>query len=144
MGKHIVTIEGRYEGDLRVIARHGPSGHELSTDAPLDNHGRGESFSPTDLVATALGTCICTILGIQAAQRNLDLSSMRFVVTKEMAAEPTRRIGRLGATIRLPAGLTPTDRRALEQAAKSCPVTASLHPEVVLDLAFVYDANPRP
>jgi len=138
MGKYVVTIEGRYEGDLRVVARHGPSGRELATDAPLDNHGKGERFSPTDLVATALGTCICTILGIRAAARGLDLSSMRFSVTKEMVAEPRRRIGRLGATIHLPADLAPQDRRFLEEAARTCPVTASLHPDVVLDLRFEY------
>jgi len=138
MGKYVVTIEGGYVGDLRVVARHGPSGRELATDAPLDNHGKGESFSPTDLVATALGTCICTILGLRAAARGLDLSSMRFSVTKEMVAEPRRRIGRLGATIRLPAGLRPEDRRHLEEAARTCPVTASLHPDVEVDLHFEY------
>jgi len=139
MAPYVVTIEGRYEGSLRCTAVHGPSGGRLQTDAPLDNRGKGESFSPTDLVATALGTCICTILGIQGVDRGLDLSAMRFVTTKEMAKDPVRRIGRLATTIYLPGTLAPADRRLLEEAARTCPVTASLDPQVEVDLRFVYE-----
>jgi len=138
MAKHIVTIEGRYEGNLRVRATHGPSGHELVTDAPVDNHGKGESFSPTDLVVTAMGTCICTILGILAERHSIDLSAMRFVTTKEMAAHPRRRLGRVVTTLHLPASLDARQRAMLEEAAHTCPVHESLRPEVETVIDFVY------
>ncbi len=138
MGKHVVAIEGRYEGQLRVRAVHGPSGRELITDAPADNHGQGESFSPTDLVATALGTCVPTIIAIAAESRGLDVSAMRFRVTKEMAADPHRRIGRLGLTVWLPASLSDTDRQVLEAAGRGCPVHRSLHANTEAPIDFVY------
>ena len=100
--------------------------------------GRGESFSPTDLVATALGTCILTILGILAQRRGLDLSGATFSVEKHMATEPVRRIGRLDVVVNLPAALAPDDRAALERAAFTCPVHRSLHPDVEAPIRFVY------
>ena len=139
MAKHIVTIEGSYEGNLRVRAKHGPSGHELVTDAPVDNHGKGESFSPTDLVVTAMGTCICTILGILAERHSIDISTMRFVTTKEMVAQPRRRLGRVVTTLYLPAFLDEKQRSLLEQAAHTCPVHESLRPEVETVIDFVYE-----
>jgi len=137
--KHIVAIEGTYEGDLRVRAVHGPSGTSILTDAPKDNEGKERSFSPTDLVATALGTCILTILGIHARRRGVDLSGARFRTTKEMASAPLRRVARLVTTLTLPASIGPEDRRALEAAARTCPVTASLHPDVEESVHFVYE-----
>ena len=134
----MVRIEGAYRGDLRCEATHSPSGTSLSTDAPVDNMGRGESFSPTDLVATALGTCILTILGILAQRRGLDLSGATFSVEKHMATEPVRRIGRLDVVVNLPAALAPDDRAALERAAFTCPVHRSLHPDVEAPIRFVY------
>lgn len=136
--KHIVAIEGAYEGDLRVRAVHGPSGTSVLTDAPKDNEGKERGFSPTDLVATALGTCILTILGIHARRRGVDLAGARFRTTKEMAAAPLRRIARLVTTVTLPAAIGPEDRRALEAAARTCPVTASLHPDIEAALEFRY------
>jgi putative redox protein len=137
--KHVVVVEGVYEGNLRVVARHGPSGATIHTDAPKDNEGEGRSFSPTDLVGTALGTCVLTILGILARRRGLDISGARFRTTKEMAAAPVRRIARLQTTIVLPAALGEEDRRVLETAARACPVTASLHPDVDAALEFRYE-----
>src|SRR6185295_18627169 len=99
----MVRIEAEYEGELRVVARHGPSGAKLSTDAPVDNHGKGESFSPTDLVATALGSCVMTIMGIVAERNQIDLTGTRIHVTKEMIQQPVRRIGRLPVTLTIPA-----------------------------------------
>lgn len=137
--KHIVAIEGSYEGDLRVRAVHGPSKTSVTTDAPKDNEGKERSFSPTDLVATALGTCVLTILGIHARRRGLEITGARFRTTKEMAAAPLRRIARLATTIVLPKSLGAEDRKALEAAARTCPVTASLHPEVEAKLEFRYE-----
>jgi putative redox protein len=137
----MVEITGTYEGDLRVRAVHGPSGAEVITDAPVDNHGRGEGFSPTDLIATSLGTCILTIFGILAERRGLDLAGASFSVRKEMVADPKRRIARLETTIRLPARLGEEDRRALEAAARACPVHESLSERVECPLHFVYETR---
>jgi putative redox protein len=137
--KHIVAIEGVYEGDLRVRATHGPSGTDVRTDAPKDNEGKERGFSPTDLVATALGTCVLTIVGIHARRRGVAIEGARFRTTKEMAASPVRRIARLVTTVTLPASVGEEHRRALEAAARACPVTASLHPDVEAVLAFRYE-----
>src|SRR5260221_14414378 len=97
-----VRIDFRYEGQLRCSAVHGPSQNQLLTDAPVDNHGRGESFSPTDLVATALGTCMLTVMGIFAEKHEIDLRGATATVFKEMITPPVRRIGRLACEIRVP------------------------------------------
>lgn len=138
MSGHVVRIEGGYDGALRCRAEHLASGTTLVTDAPVDNQGRGESFSPTDLVATALGTCITTIMGIVAERRGLDLTSMRWSVEKRMIADPARRIASLHVDIELPAELGEADRKALERAAHHCPVHASLDPRIDAPIRFVY------
>ena len=129
-----ITIE--YLGELRCQAQHGPSGTKLVSDAPTDNMGRGESFSPTDLVATALGTCMLTIMGIVAQRDGIDLSGTRVKVTKEMVAAPARRIGRLTVEFHVPAALSIPDQKKLEKAALTCPVHKSLHPEVDIPIQF--------
>ncbi|MGD8377352.1 MAG: OsmC family protein [Acidobacteriota bacterium] len=128
-----MTIE--YEGELHCRAVHGPSGTPLSTDAPVDNRGRGESFSPTDLLATSLGVCMMTIIGIRSRDRGIDLTGTRVRVKKEMVADPRRRVGRLGVTFDLPR-IDPAERPDLEEAARTCPVALSIHPRIHLDLAF--------
>lgn len=137
-----VSIDIEYEGQLRCSARHGPSGATMSSDAPVDNHGRGENFSPTDLVATALGTCFMTIMGIVAERGGLDLVGTRVNVVKEMITAPVRRIGKLTVTVTVPADkaarLSPADRTKLETAARHCPVHQSLHPEIEIPVEFVY------
>lgn len=135
----MVLVEGRYLGDLRCEASHGPSGGKLLTDAPADNMGRGEAFSPTDLVGTALGTCIVTTMAIVAKRRSIEFSGVRFRVEKHMVTEPVRRIGRLPVTVSLPARLTADERIILERAAHMCPVSRSLHPEVEATISFVYE-----
>jgi putative redox protein len=110
----------------------------LVTDAPVDNHGKGESFSPTDLVATALGACIPTIMGIVAEREKIDLTGMRITVQKEMSAEPPRRIAKLATRIVMPKGLTEQQRAKLEKAAYTCPVHQTLHGNVELPIEFVY------
>src|SRR5437899_13012479 len=101
----MVKITFEYLGDLHCVATHGPSGRTLDTDAPKDNEGRGESFSPTDLVATALGTCMATIMGIYARRKSIDLRGMKIEVTKEMTQALPRRIARLSVKIWLPPSL---------------------------------------
>lgn len=137
-----VEIDIVYEGQLRCRAVHGPSKTELTTDAPVDNHGKGESFSPTDLVATALGTCMTTLMGIVAERNKLDIAGTCVHVVKEMVQEPVRRIGALRVTIRLPveksAFLSTEDRKRLETAALHCPVHKSLHPDIQTPIEFVY------
>ena len=133
-----VKISCDYLGDLRVRATHGPSGVELITDAPVDNQGKGESFSPTDLVATALAACIQTILGIQARGLGLDFRGMRIDVEKHMTAEPPRRIARLPVTITFDRRLSDDDAKALEAAAHGCPVHRSLHADIESPIRFVF------
>ncbi len=136
-----VEIQITYEGGLHCAAIHGPSRQTLTTDAPLDNGGKGAAFSPTDLVATALGTCLATIMGLVAQRNNLNLDDLRIQVIKEMVSEPVRRIGSLRTRLVFRNGksLSAADRAKLEAAAKACPVKQSLHPDVNLPLEFVYE-----
>jgi putative redox protein len=134
----MVTIQLEYQGDLHCKAVHEPSGTELSTDAPRDNQGRGESFSPTDLVATALGTCILTTMAIAARTQNLDVSGSTATVQKEMTTSAPRRIARLDVKIRVPQALSSENQQKLERAAHTCPVHKSLHPEVQSPIEFTW------
>jgi putative redox protein len=134
----MVRIDVAYQGGLRCEAAHGPSGQTLITDAPVDNHGKGESFSPTDLVATALGTCIATIMGIVAEREKIDLTGLRITVQKEISAEPPRRIARLITRIEMPKGLTDQQRAKLEKTAHTCPVHQTLQGKVDMPVEFVY------
>lgn len=136
----MVEIKMEYLGDLRVVAEHGPSSAQLKTDAPLDNCGKGESFSPTDLLATALGTCVMTIMAISANKHDVDLAGAKVRVKKTMAADPHRRVGHVLVEISgLPAHLEPKRRKALETAGAACPVHHSLHPDTKMDLVFHWD-----
>lgn len=136
-----VEINAVYQGELRVEATHGPSGATLRTDAPTDNGGKGASFSPTDLVATALGTCVLTILGLVAERHKLDLKGTKIHVTKEMIASPVRRIRSLRTTVTIPQGAVddPSMRERLEAAARKCPVHQSLHSEIDAPIDFMYE-----
>ncbi len=134
----MVQVDVVYRGGLRCEAVHGPSGNTLLTDAPVDNQGKGEAFSPTDLVATALGTCIATIMGIVAEREKIDLTGIRITVTKEMSAQPPRRIAKLTTRIVMPAGLTAEQKAKLERAARACPVHQTLQGNVELPIEFVY------
>jgi putative redox protein len=131
----MVEIAIRYEGELHTRAKHGPSGSELETDAPKDNEGRGEAFSPTDLLATALGSCMLTVMGILARRKGWPIEGARARVEKHMVAEPVRRIGKLVVEFDMPA-VPEGARTMLERAAHTCPVHQSLHPDVELDIRF--------
>ena len=132
----MVKIDVRYEGGLHCHAVHGPSGQTLTTDAPVDNQGRGESFSPTDLVATALGTCMVTVMGIVADRHGWNIEGTTVSVGKEMTAEAPRRIRRLEVLIVGPAGLDDSVRKTLEKAAHSCPVLLSILPAIEVPVEF--------
>jgi uncharacterized OsmC-like protein len=134
----MVEIEILYEGDLHCSAVHLPSGNTLVTDAPLDNNGRGEAFSPTDLMATALGSCMATVIGIVAKRKGLAIEGMTVNVRKFMSDEQPRRIKRLELDLQIPLPATHSDRKLLESAARGCPVHQSIHPdiEVVMNWAW--------
>jgi putative redox protein len=140
----MVQIEVAYLGQLRCSAKHGPSAMTLTTDAPVDNKGRGEAFSPTDLVATALGTCMLTTMGIRAQERGWSLEGMQLSVKKHMSTSPPRRIARLDVELRVPRGadFAPPDRQLLEHAAHTCPVRLSILEAIEVPLRFDW-AEPR-
>ncbi|MBI5770275.1 MAG: OsmC family protein [Verrucomicrobia bacterium] len=122
----MVKITGEYQGDLRCVALHEPSGNTLPTDAPKDNQGRGEAFSPTDLVATALGTCVATTMAIASRKHGIELKGLRFEVTKEMSTDSPRRIARLEMTIWMPIAESHPAAKALAAVVRACPVHHSL------------------
>ena len=132
----MVGISIKYLGDLRCEALHEPSGTVLCTDAPVDNEGRGESFSPTDLAATSLGTCMLTIMGIVARRHAIELGETTVRVVKEMSATPPRRIGKLTVVFTIPLPAAHPQRTLLENAARSCPVHMSLSPAISQEIRF--------
>ena len=126
----MVEFEICYEGGLHCTAKHGPSGAVIETDAPVDTHGRGEAFSPTDLCAASLGLCMLTILGIAAEKCGVDISGAKGRVGKEMSSELPRRIGKISVDLDIPLSPDHPSRAELEKAAMSCPVHYSLHPDI--------------
>jgi putative redox protein len=132
----MVAINVEYQGDLHCKVVHGPSATELTTDAPKDNQGRGESFSPTDLVAGALGSCILSVMGIMARSLKIDISGSTATVDKEMANAPVRRIQKLIVKIHVPHLLSDEHKQLLEDAAHRCPVHKSLHPDIEMPIEF--------
>jgi putative redox protein len=132
-----ITVE--YLGDFHCKATHGPSGHEITTDLPPDNGGRGEFFSPTDLIPTSLATCVLTILAKVANRLEVSLNGVRCEVEKIMVADPDRRIGTIRTVVRLPAALNQKQRTILERAALACPVHRSLGNRIELPIEFRYE-----
>src|ERR1700757_1804871 len=126
----MVRIDVAYSGNLHCDATHGPSQSKLAPAPPADNKGKGESFSPTDVVATALATCISTTMGIKAEELGVDLRGMRVPVQKEMSKDPPRRIVSLPAEVHIPLPADSPLREVLEQTALNCPVHKSLPPEI--------------
>lgn len=130
----MATIKGIYKGNLRNEMTHLQSGNTIITDAPTDNHGKGEGFSPTDLACGALAACMMTIMGISAQNHGFDIDGTTYEVQKTMSADP-RRIGQIDLTFNFPATeYTPQQKTLLKKAAESCPVGKSLHPEVIVNL----------
>ena len=130
----MTAIHCHYRGDLHCTAEHLASGVQITTDAPLDHEGRGESFAPTDLLATAIGTCLLTVMGIHAQQRGWNFSGAQADVEKSMRTDGPRQIKRLRIAIHLPETLQPAQLQALKIIAQDCPVLRSLHPELQIQL----------
>ena len=126
-----------YDGDLRTVATHLQSGTSIQTDAPTDNYGKGERFSPSDLVATSLGSCMLTIMGMRAREMNVDLKGTKIEIEKIMKSDP-RRIGGINLTFHFPTSLSVNDKQQtiLEKAAHTCPVIYSINPEIDVKIKF--------
>jgi putative redox protein len=139
MEKHMVAMTGVYEGEKHCSITHGPSLNKISTDAPKDNNGRGEAFSPTDLLGAALGSCILTTMAIHGEKVGMNLNGSTFEVTKKMQLNP-RQVAELSLVIVLPENLTADQRKMLEEIAHTCPVSRSLNPELKMPVVFHYKA----
>jgi len=137
----MVKIKIDYRGQLLTEVTHGPSGTKFTTDAPLDNGGKASSFSPTDLVGAALGSCMATVMGIFAQRHSIPLEGTKIEVAKTMVQQPIRRIGEFKVDIYLPVAADHPQRAGLERAALTCPVHQSLHPDVKIPVTFHWDAN---
>jgi putative redox protein len=135
---HMVTINLSYQGGLRCSATHAPSGNVIQTDAPLDNNGRGEAFSPTDLMATALGACMATVMGIVAERKEISLEGMTIEVCKYMSEDTPRRISKLEVDLHMPIAASHPERKLLESAARGCPVHHSLHPDIEIAFNWIW------
>ena len=132
-----MTSKITYLGDLRTECEHTASSATFITDAPVDNQGKGEAFSPTDTVATALASCMFTIMGIKARDHQLNIKGTTAEVVKTMGVDP-RRITGIKVAINFPSTYSEKERKILERAAKTCPVLYSLHPDIKLDIDFLY------
>lgn len=130
-----MTSKVLYQGELRAQSTHLKSGSSFITDAPTDNHGKGEAFSPTDTVATGLASCMLTVMGIKARDMDVDLEGSTAAVTKVMSSSP-RRISRIEVQLELPAAVGEKQRKILENTGMTCPVHQSLHPDIERDITF--------
>ena len=137
---YIMTSTVTYDGNLRTVGQHLRSGSTIETDAPVDNNGKGERFSPSDLVATALGSCMLTIMGMRAVEMNVDLKGTSIEVEKIMKQDP-RRIGGLNLTFHFADSLEVNERqqKILQKAAETCPVAYSINPDIELNVKFNWD-----
>lgn len=130
-----MTSKVTYTGNLRTQCEHLRSGDTFVTDAPVDNNGLGQAFSPTDTVATGLASCMLTTMGIKAGGLEVDLTNTTAEVTKHMAADP-RRISKIEVKLTLPSAISERDRKVLEHTARTCPVLYSLHPDIEKAIEF--------
>ncbi|MDI9312814.1 MAG: OsmC family protein [Limnohabitans sp.] len=129
------TSKINYVGELRTVCIHLQSGTEILTDAPTDNHGKGEAFSPTDLVATALGSCMVSIMGIKCRDLDIDVKDSTVSVTKIMQAEP-RKIAKIIVELNMSIAASDKNKTILERSAMTCPVLLSLHPDIEKEVVF--------
>ncbi|MDM9632620.1 OsmC family protein [Robiginitalea aurantiaca] len=132
-----MTSKVEYKGNLRTTCTHLKSGDQFNTDAPVDNHGLGEAFSPTDTVATGLASCMLTMMGIRYGDMQPPLDGAYGEVTKHMAADP-RRISRIDVNLYLPAGVSEKNQKLLEKTARTCPVWFSLHEAIQKEIRFFW------
>jgi uncharacterized OsmC-like protein len=138
---YIMTSQVVYEGDLRTVCTHVKSNAQIETVAPPDNQGKGDRFSPTDLLATSLASCAMTIMGIKARDMQVDIKGTRIDVEKIMKADP-RRVGGINLTFHFPDSLQADEktRTILERAAHTCPVMFSIHPDIEVNIRFLWEA----
>ncbi|MDE0825239.1 MAG: OsmC family protein [Akkermansiaceae bacterium] len=134
----MIEIQIDYRGELHCEAMHGPSTALICTDAPVDNHGKGESFSPTDLLAAALGSCMATVMGIAARRKDVDLKGMRIRVEKYMSDEQPRRVSKLAVKIQMPIEEDHPERKLLQATGHGCPVRHSIHPDIEVPVTWVW------
>lgn len=132
----MIEIRVDYQGQLHCAATHAPSGAGVATDAPVDNHGKGESFSPTDLVATALGCCMATVMGIAAQRKSISLEGMKLRVRKHMSDDRPRRIAKLEVEIHMPIAEDHPEKKLLQSTVLGCPVHHSIHPEIEVPITW--------
>lgn len=131
----MATSNITYVGELRTVCMHLQSGTQILTDAPIDNHGKGEAFSPTDLVATALGSCMVSIMGIKSKDLEIDLKDSKVSITKIMQSEP-RKIAKIKVVLDISITTSDKNKIILERAAMTCPVLLSLHPDIEKEVIF--------
>ncbi|MFM8270399.1 MAG: OsmC family protein [Pseudomonadota bacterium] len=134
----MVKMQTTYSGGLHCELIHESSSSQIETDAPKDNLGKGERFSPTDLVGAALSSCILTTMAIVAERDGISLIGAKAEVVKEMITTPSRRIGSLNVRVQMPSTVPEADREKLERAAHACPVKKSIHPDIHADISFQY------
>jgi putative redox protein len=135
----MATIKTVYKGDLRTLSTHLASGNELITDAPVDNHGKGQAFSPTDLLSTSLGVCMLTVMGISANTHHIEMNDVSMEITKIMATDP-RRVREVVVVFNFKGKkYSDHDKLILERAARTCPVALSLHPDLKQTVTFNWE-----
>lgn len=134
----MITSKITYNGELRTTCEHVRSGNTFMTDAPVDNNGLGQAFSPTDTVATGLGSCMITVMGMKAKSLDIDLTDTTVEITKHMASGP-RRITKIEAKLNLPSDVSEKHRKILENTANTCPVHYSLHPDIEKIITFSWE-----
>lgn len=128
-----------YQGSLRCSCTHLQSATVIETDAPTDNRGKGERFSPTDLLCVSLATCMITTMGIRASDMEVNLDGAKISVTKFMLANP-RRVGKIGISLQMPGGVSAENQAVLQMIGDNCPVMKSIHPDIELDISYQWDA----
>ena len=133
----MVKITSEYLGDLECEMTHGPSGAKIIAQAPVDNHGKGEAFSPTDMVAAAVIGCMSIVMAIYANRHQIDLKGLKMSIDKEMVATPIRRIGRLGINVEFTKHLNEDMKEQLKRVGETCPVKKSLHDDIVIDINYL-------
>ncbi len=135
MQKYTMTAALVYIGNLRCSVEHIQSGTSIESDAPIDNKGKGEKFSPTDLLCVSLGTCMLTTMAIKAADLDVELKGSKAAITKHMLSDP-RRVGKIEVSVTLPETGTEKDRKILEKAGDNCPVMKSIHPDINVEINY--------
>ncbi|PCJ49599.1 MAG: osmotically inducible protein OsmC [Gammaproteobacteria bacterium] len=130
----MVTMNIEYQGTLRTHSTHQPSGNTIITDAPLDNKGKGEAYSPTDLLTSSLGSCMLTIMGIKSDDLGITINGTKVTVSKQMSSDPPRRISQIDVDLHIPFIVSHEHMASLERSALSCPVAQSIHPDLMINL----------